>query len=107
VFLLCCLSSAVSVYAEGERGKDGGEGWGDEREVAEFCLGRVPDLDRVCVLADEVLQVDCEGAAVAFEAGPRGVDALRDVEDDRGEAVLVDVDFLSVGDLADLAGGGD
>jgi hypothetical protein len=88
-------------------GGEGGRGWGGEREVAEFGLGRVPDFDRVYVVADEVLQMDCQGAAVTFEAGPRGVDALRDVEDDRGEAVLVDVDFLSVGDLADLAGGGD
>ena len=33
------------------------------------------------------------------------VDALEDVEDDGGEAVLVEVDFLVVGDLADVAGG--
>ena len=81
----------------------GGGWWGDEREVAKFRLGRVPDFDRVCVVADEVLQVDCQSAAVTLEAGPRGVDALGDVEDDRGEAVLVDVDFLAVGNLADLA----
>lgn len=48
--------------------------------------------------------MDCQGAAIALEAGPRGVDALRDVQDDGGEAVFVDVDFLVVGDLADRAG---
>jgi hypothetical protein len=72
--------------------------------VGELCLGRVPDLDGVGVVADQVLEVNCQGAAVALEARAGGVDALGDVEDDRGEAVLVDVDFLVVGDLADGAG---
>jgi hypothetical protein len=72
--------------------------------VGELCLGRVPDLDGVGVFADQVLEVDRQGAAVALEAGAGGVDSLGDVEDDRGEAVLVDVDFLVVRDLADGAG---
>ncbi len=73
--------------------------------MAELGLGGVPDLDAVGVVTDEVLEVDGQGAAVALESVARGVDALGDVEDDGGEAVLVEVDFLVVGDLADRAGG--
>ena len=91
----------VDACERGGRGKKGGV-----REVGELGLGCIPDLDGVGVVADEVFQVDCQGAAVALEAGAGGVDALRDVEDDRGEAVFVDVNFLVVGDLADGAGAG-
>ena len=35
--------------------------------------------------------------------GLRFIDALEDVEDDAREAIAVEVDFLVVGDLADVA----
>jgi hypothetical protein len=71
--------------------------------MGELGLGRVPDFDGVGIVADQVFQVDRQGAAVALEAVAGGVDALGDVEDDGGEAVLVEVDFLVVGDFADRA----
>lgn len=43
-------------------------------------------------------------AAVNLGAGAGGADALADLEDDACVAVFVDVDFLVVGDLAQLAG---
>lgn len=72
-------------------------------EVGELGLGRVPDFHSVGVLADQVFEVDCQGAAVLLESAAGGVDALRDVEDDGGEAVGVEVHFLVVGDFADHA----
>jgi hypothetical protein len=72
-------------------------------EMGELGFGCVPHLDRVGVIADELLQVRGKRAPVGLEAAARGTDALSDVEDDAGEAVLVDVDFLVVGDLAKLA----
>ena len=85
-------------------------GEGDALEVRKGGFGCVPDFDRVGVVADELLEVRGEGAAVRLEVacrrgggGPRA-DALSDIKDDAGEAVLVDVDFLVVGDLADFAG---
>jgi hypothetical protein len=74
--------------------------------MGELRLGRVPDFDRVRVLADKIFQVDRQGAAVALEwvvAG--GVHALGDVEDDGGEAIFVKVDFLVVGDFTNHAEG--
>ena len=44
-----------------------------------------------------------QGAAVDLGAGAGPADALGDVEDDAREAVLVDVDFLVVGDLSEFA----
>lgn len=92
-----------------------GRGVGGVLEVRKRGLGRVPDFDRVGVVADEFFEVRSERAAVGLEVGVGrgggggggglGADALGDVEDDAGEAVLVDVDFLVVGDLADFAGG--
>jgi hypothetical protein len=79
-------------------------GIGGALEVAELGLGRVPDLDAVGVVADQVFEVDCQGAAIALQAVAGSVNALGDVEDDGGEAILVKVDFLVVGDVADRAG---
>lgn len=87
------------------RGKVDLEEREDALEMRELCLGRVPDLDGLGVLADQILEVDRQGAAVALEPLAVGFDPLGDVEDDGGEAVLVEVDFLVVGDLADRAGG--
>jgi phage major head subunit gpT-like protein len=47
--------------------------------------------------------VDCQGAAISLETLTTGVDALGNVEDDGGKPVLIDPDFLVVGNLADLA----
>lgn len=43
------------------------------------------------------------GLSINLGAGPRGAYALRDVEDDTGEAVLVDVYLLVIGYLPQLA----
>lgn len=43
------------------------------------------------------------GATVNLGASSRGAYALRNVEDDAREAILIDPDFLIVGDLAQLA----
>jgi hypothetical protein len=51
----------------------------------------------------KVFQVGGEGGAVGGWAGARQANALGDVEDDAGEAVLVQVDLLVVGDLAEGA----
>jgi hypothetical protein len=47
--------------------------------------------------------VRSQGGAVNLRTCAGTTDALRDVEDDAGEAVAVDVDLLVVGDLAELA----
>lgn len=47
--------------------------------------------------------MDGQGGAVGGVGAAGGADALGDVEDDAGEAVLVEVDLLAVGDLADGA----
>lgn len=69
----------------------------------EFSLGRVPDLDRVNVRADHVFQMCGHGAAVNLGAGSGLSNALCDLEDDAREAILVDPDFLVVGDLSQFA----
>jgi hypothetical protein len=71
--------------------------------MGELRLGCIPRLDSVGVVADELLQVCGQRAPVRLEASAGGADALGDVEDDAGEAVLVDVHFLVVGDFAELA----
>lgn len=69
----------------------------------EFSFGRVPDLDRVDVRADHVFQMCGHGAAVNLGAGSGTSNALCDLEDDAREAILVDPDFLVVGDLSQFA----
>ena len=87
------------------RGNRAGGGGGDKLEASELGLGRVPDLDRVDVGANHVLEVRRHGTPVDLGAGARATDPLGDVEDDAREAVLVDPDLLVVGDLAQLAVG--
>jgi hypothetical protein len=63
----------------------------------------------VVVVVDDVAEVEVEGREVGGRGTSRGGGhghALEDVEDDGGEAVGVEVDFLRVGDLANFAGGG-
>jgi hypothetical protein len=50
---------------------------------------------------DEVFEVVLQGFGVGF------FDSLEDFDDDGGEAVGVEVDFLVVGDLAEIAVGDD
>jgi hypothetical protein len=45
----------------------------------------------------------CEGSTVDGGAAACYADALSDIEDDAGEAVFVEVDFLVIGDLANGA----
>lgn len=72
-------------------------------ETRELCLGSVPDLEALCILADKVLEVRRHGATVNFGPSTGFSHALGYVEDDTREAILVDPDFLVVGDLAQLA----
>jgi len=51
------------------------------------------------VVVDDVFEVVLQGLGVCFAV----FDTLEDVEDDACEAVAVEVDFLCVGDLSDLA----
>ena len=44
-----------------------------------------------------------DGAAVDFRAGSWLANALCDIEDDAGEAVLVDPDFLVIGNFSEFA----
>lgn len=83
--------------------RDEGVGGNVGAEARKGGLGRVPDLDGVDVLADELLEVRRQGPAVDLGARARGADALRDVEDDARETVRVDPDFLVVGYLAEFA----
>lgn len=71
--------------------------------MGELRLGRVPHLDRVGIVTDKLLEVRRQRAPVRLETAAAGADALGDVEDDAGETVLVDVDLLVVGDLAQRA----
>jgi hypothetical protein len=54
----------------------------------------------VFVGSDEVFEVVLQGFGVGF------LDSFEDFDDDGGEAVGVEVDFLVVGDLAEIAVGG-
>lgn len=78
----------------------GGDLGAQQRELG---VGRVPDLDTFDVGADNLLEVHRQRLAVDLGGAARPADALRDLDDDGREAVLVDEDFLVVGDLADLA----
>lgn len=75
----------------------------DLRYVCKLRLRRVPNLDCIDVVAHQLLQVRREGPPVILQRTACWAHALCDVEDDAGEAVLVDVDFLVVWDLAELA----
>ena len=76
------------------------------REFGEEGSARIPDFDGVDVRVDDILQVSCQRGAIDLGTGSWLANSLSDVEDDAGEAVLVDVDFLVVGDLPELAVGG-
>ena len=56
-----------------------------------------PDFD-VQLFADDILDVEVYGCIVG-----RSFDTFEDVDDDTAETVGVEVDFLVVGDLSDLA----
>lgn len=73
------------------------------RQVGKLGITRVPHLDSINVATDQVLQVCRQCPAVDLDAATGRADPLGDVDDDAGEAVLVDVDFLVVWDLAQFA----
>jgi hypothetical protein len=96
----------------GRRGKggDGGdeERGGEGRGVREFTedrINRAPHFDGVSVGIDDVFQVRGERRAVDGGARAGLAYALGDVEDDTGEAIFVEVDFLVVWYLADCTVG--
>ncbi|CAG9980762.1 unnamed protein product [Clonostachys byssicola] len=72
-------------------------------KFGELGFGRVPDLGGIDVAADELLEVRRQGSAVDLGSGSRPAHALGDVEDDAGEAVLVDPDLLVVRDFSEFA----
>ncbi|VUC34569.1 unnamed protein product [Clonostachys rosea] len=72
-------------------------------KTGELGLGGVPDLEGILVRADEILEVRRHGPAVDLGSGARLAHALGDVEDDAGEALLVDPDLLVVRDFSDFA----
>lgn len=69
----------------------------------ELCLGSIPDLNRVDVRADHILQMRSHGPTINLGARSRLAHALSNVEDDAREPILINPDFLVVGDLAQLA----
>lgn len=77
----------------------------DVRQVGELRHGRAPDFEQVGVGIHDILEVDGQRGAIGGVGAASGADALGDVEDDACEALLVQVDFLVIGDLADGAGG--
>lgn len=81
------------------------ENLGPLLEPRELGLCCVPDLERVLVGADQLLEVRRHGAAVDLGVRARLADALGDVEDDAREALSVDPDLLVVGYLPQLATG--
>jgi hypothetical protein len=88
------ISSALSTLAEVRASL---------RNICELRLGGIPDLHRLDVVAHQLLQMCRQSSSVILERAARWSDALRDVEDDAGEAVLIDVDLLAVWDLTELA----
>ena len=79
-----------------------GTGW-SILEPSELCHGRIPDLDGLDIVANDVLQMRREGGPVDFRAGPLRPNPLGDVEDYRRVPILVHPDLLVIGDLANLA----
>jgi len=71
-------------------------------QAREQSLGRVPHLDCVDIRTHNLLQMGGQGLAVNLWAAPGLADSFRDLEDDAGVSVLVDVDFLIVWHLAEL-----
>jgi hypothetical protein len=69
----------------------------------ELCLGGVPHLHGIDIVAHQILKMCSQGSPVVLErARSFWSHALRDLDDDAREAILVDVDFLVVGDFAEL-----
>lgn len=74
-------------------------------KVRELGLSSVPDLDSIDIGSNHVFEMGCHGTAVNLRARARASDALGDIEDDAGEAILIDPDFLVIGDLSQFAAG--
>jgi hypothetical protein len=72
-------------------------------KVRELGLSSVPDLDSIDIGSNHVFEMGCHGTAVNLRARARASDALGDIEDDAGEAILIDPDFLVIGDLSQFA----
>ena len=75
-----------------------------DSDSRQFCPNSIPTPPNprllrgiVFVVGDEVFEMVFQGFGVGF------LDSLEDFDDDGGEAVGVEVDFLVVGDLADVA----
>lgn len=86
---------------------EGDEGGRNVLELGEERRGRVPDLGAVEVVADDLFEVGRHGATVDLRAVALLADALVDLEDQTGETIAVDPDFLVVGHLAQIAVLGD
>jgi hypothetical protein len=76
-----------------------------DSDSRQFCPNSIPTPPNprllrgiVFVVGDEVFEMVFQGFGVGF------LDSLEDFDDDGGEAVGVEVDFLVVGDLAEVAG---
>lgn len=64
-------------------------------------MAAAPYFDGIFVSVDDVFQVHRQGGAIDGGPGSRLPHALRDIEDDASEAVLVEVDLLVIGYLAE------
>lgn len=83
----------------------GGRSLGPLLEPRELGLCCVPDLKRVLVGADQLLEMRRHRAAIDLGVRAGLADALGDVEDDAREALSVDPDLLVVRYLPQLAMG--
>lgn len=87
----------------GGLGRDEGVGGCSVFEAGELGLGGIPDLDSVDVRSNHVLEMRRHGASVNLRASARTADSFGDVKDDARKAILVDPDFLVIGNLSKLA----
>lgn len=72
-------------------------------EPGKLRRGRVPDLDGIDIVANNILQVGGKRTPVDFRPGTFSPDPLSDVENYGRISILVHPDFLVVGDLANFA----
>lgn len=77
--------------------------WVDIRELGELCISGVPHAHRVGIVTDQLFQVSRERLAVNLGGSAVGANTFTDLKNDACEAILVDIDLLVVGDLAQFA----
>lgn len=83
--------------------RDGDAFHGYLLKPCELRFGGVPDLDAINIGSNELFKVSRQGTPVNFRAGAGIPNTLRDVKYNAREAILIDPNFLIIGNLAQLA----